>query len=38
MNEDSQVLLEAGNVRWLQKPFSAAELTSLIRYQLLEQD
>lgn len=37
MGEESQVLLEAGNVRWLQKPFSAAELTSLIRYQLLEQ-
>ncbi len=37
MDDDSQALLEAGNVRWLQKPFSAAELTSLIRYQLLEQ-
>lgn len=37
MDEESQVLLEAGNVRWLQKPFSAGELTSLIRYQLLEQ-
>lgn len=38
MDEASQALLEAGKVRWLQKPFSAAELTSLIRYQLLERD